>query len=230
TDGKMLNFGIGKRFELNEKLYFTAEGLVTQSLKSHGSNDYMVNVGLTYLFGKRTKQHVATPPPVAPVKPEKTVRLDSDKDGIYDDMDNCPNTPMIDAVDSSGCSRYAEEDESIRLSINFASNDDKVAQHYYGEIQRVADFMARYPDSTVVIEGHTSVKGGDAYNQQLSERRAKKVAGILMSRYSIAGHRVSHMGYGETRLVNTGNTNEAHSENRRIEARISGSKRVKVRR
>lgn len=228
ADDDWLNFGLGKRFAINDKLYFTAEALVTQAL-GESFNDFGVNLGLTYLFGSKAPAPTHKPTP-APEPVAKAVRKDSDKDGVYDDEDSCPNTPMIDAVDGNGCSRYTMEDESIRLSINFANNKDHVAQHYYSEIERVANFLKKYQDSDVIIEGHTSAQGNANYNQKLSERRAKKVAEILVSHFGIKQSRVSHVGYGENNLLNSANTAAAAQENRRIEARISGSKRVKVRR
>jgi OOP family OmpA-OmpF porin len=225
-DDNLLNAGIGKRFELADKLYLSAEALVYQSLE-RSYHDFGINLGLTYMFGSKEPAYVAppAPEPTAPV-----VRLDSDKDGVYDDQDSCPHTPMVDAVDSSGCTRYTMEDENVRLSINFANNKDNVEQHYYSEIERVANFMKKYPDTTVVIEGHTSIKGGAVHNQDLSERRAKMVAKILISQFNIDSSRVNHSGYGESKLLNSADTKAADQENRRIEARISGSKRVKVKR
>jgi OOP family OmpA-OmpF porin len=225
-DDNLLNLGLGKRFGLTDNLYFTAEALVTQSLEN-SFNDFGVNLGLTYQFGKKA---VAPKPKPTPKPPARIARKDSDGDGVYDDKDSCPNTSMSDAVDSTGCPRYTMEDESINLSINFANNNDAVAKHYYGEIERVAAFMKKFPESTVVIEGHTSVQGKASYNQVLSERRAKMVANILVSQFGVNANRVSHAGFGETRLVNQDNTPAAAQQNRRIEARISGSKKVKIKR
>ena len=70
-----------------------------------------------------------------------------------------------------------------------------------GEIERVVEFMKKYPDATVTIEGHTSVLGSASYNQNLSERRAKRVADIMVSKYGVAQSRVSHVGFGETQLL-----------------------------
>ena len=226
SDDQLLNLGFGKRFNLGERFYWFAEGLAYQSLDD-SYMDLGINVGVTYFFGSSEPTYKPTPAPTPAPAPQ---RVDSDRDGIYDDMDQCPNTPMEDAVDSKGCTRYTMADESIRLSINFANNDDKVAKHYYSEIERVVAFLKNYPDSTVIIEGHTSSKGSAEYNQNLSERRAKRVAKILVNDYGIAASRVSHVGYGETRLLDSADTPSAHQQNRRIEARISGSKRVKVKR
>lgn len=228
SNDEILNVGLGKRFALSERLYFTAEGLVNQSLKD-SFNDYGLNVGLTYFFGQKAAPKAPKPKP-APAAPAPKQRMDSDGDGVYDDRDSCPNTPKTDAVDSSGCTRYEMADESVRLHINFGNNSDKVEQNYYSEIERVAKFMKKFPDATVVIEGHTSAVGSDTYNQKLSERRAMMVAKILVDHFGVDAARVSHVGYGETRLLNTSQTREAHRENRRIEAKISGSKRVKVKR
>lgn len=228
ADDELANLGIGKRFAMTERLYFSAEALVYRSLKDD-YNDFGLNLGLTYLFGERAKPAAPKPKP-APAAPKPQAPKDSDGDGVYDQYDSCPNTSMSDAVDDKGCPRYTESEESVRLHINFANNDDKVEQHYYSEIERVATFMSKYPDATVVIEGHTSVTGSESYNQQLSERRAKMVARILVDHFGVDAGKVSHVGYGETRLLNTANTKEAHRENRRIEAKISGAKRVKVKR
>lgn len=224
----ILNLGLGKRFSMDDNLYFTAEALVGQSFDD-SLNDMMVNLGVTYLFGSKPKSHPVKPAP-QPAPVVKAQPKDSDGDGVYDDQDACPNTPSIDAVDSKGCSKYTLSEDNIRLSINFANNSDRVDRQYYSEIKRVADFMNKYPDSTVTIEGHTSAVGGNVYNQQLSEQRAKMVAKILTDEYGISQQRVRHIGYGEERLLNDANTREAHQQNRRIEARITGSKRVKVRR
>lgn len=226
-DDELLNLGLGKRFAMSERLFFTAEGLVSQSLKD-SYNDFGVNLGLTYLFGEKKRAYTPTPAPTP--EPVKAAPKDSDGDGVYDNRDSCPNTPKTDAVDSSGCTKYTMEDESVRLHINFANNNDKVEQHYYSEIERVAKFMSKFPDAKVVIEGHTSKSGSESYNQKLSERRAKMVAKILVDHFGVDSARVSHMGYGESQLLNQGDSAAAHRENRRIEAKISGSKRVKVKR
>ena len=225
---EILNLGVGKRFVMDNNLYFTAEALVDQSLED-SYNDLGLNLGVTYLFGEQSSSYKPTPAP-KPTSAPKPVLKDSDGDGVYDKDDACPNTPSIDAVDSNGCTKYKMSEDTIRLSVNFANDSDVVDKSYYSEIEGVANFMKKYPDATVVIEGHTSARGDAAYNQNLSERRAKMVADIMVNQYDIAQSRVSSVGYGETRLLDTTNTSEAHRKNRRIEARISGSKRVKVRR
>jgi OOP family OmpA-OmpF porin len=229
----MVNLGLGKRFNLTEQLYATAEVMVNQSLERNHT-DMAANFGITYMFGTISSTPRAKPAPVVepqPAKhPAKPQAKDSDGDGVMDAADKCPNTPRSDAVNPQGCTRYRTTEDSIRLSINFANNSDVVEQSYHGEIAGVAKFMKKYPDTTVVIEGHTSAKGGAVYNQELSERRAKMVAKILVKQYNIDQSRVTHVGYGEERLLNNDNTKAADQQNRRIEARIRASKKINLQR
>ena len=93
--------------------------------------DFGFNVGVTYFFGSTEPAYKPTPAPTTSA-PAPQAPVDSDRDGIYDDRDQCANTPVEDAVDSKGCSRYTMADETVRLSINFANNDDRVADSLHG--------------------------------------------------------------------------------------------------
>ncbi len=72
---------------------------------------------------------------------------------------------------------------------------------------------------SVSVEGHTDSRGTDAYNQRLSERRAKSVADYL-STHGISGSRLSTVGFGESRPVATNDTDEGRAQNRRVELRV----------
>ena len=66
------------------------------------------------------------------------------------------------------------------------------------------------------MEGHTDLKGGEEYNQILSERRAKAVYDKL-DEYGMPKDKMSHKGHGETRPVDTTGTPEGDARNRRVE-------------
>jgi OOP family OmpA-OmpF porin len=72
------------------------------------------------------------------------------------------------------------------------------------------------PSLHVVVEGHTDSVGKDAYNQKLSERRAKAVRDYLV-REGIEPSRITTRGYGESRPVASNDTAEGRAENRRAE-------------
>jgi outer membrane protein OmpA-like peptidoglycan-associated protein len=73
----------------------------------------------------------------------------------------------------------------------------------------------------IVAEGHTDSKGTDAYNQALSERRAKAVRDYLVHG-GIAANRIEVQGFGESRPVASNATEDGRAQNRRVELRIRG--------
>jgi outer membrane protein OmpA-like peptidoglycan-associated protein len=77
------------------------------------------------------------------------------------------------------------------------------------------------PGSRIAIEGHTDLRGDDAYNQALSQRRAESVRSWLVA-HGIAEDRISATGAGESRPVRTGTSEADHQANRRVEIRIQG--------
>lgn len=146
--------------------------------------------------------------------------LDSDNDGVYDTYDQCPNTPAGAKVDENGCRVMLTEDVSIALNVKFPNNSDAITDTYRTEIGRVADFMRQYPDTSVVIEGHTDDRGSASYNQQLSEKRAKAVMQYLINNFNIDASRLSAVGLGEASPIADNSTAEGRATNRRVQAEI----------
>ncbi|OEY65887.1 OmpA family protein [Marinobacter sp. X15-166B] len=87
-------------------------------------------------------------------------------------------------------------------------------------IDRLAEFMAEYPERRVRIEGYTDSTGDAGYNQQLSERRALAVRDALQAR-GIASSRIEYQGYGEQYPVVSNDTASGRQQNRRVEIVIS---------
>jgi len=126
-------------------------------------------------------------------------------------------------VDETGCPITLTETVKIDLNINFPNNSDEVLAQYLPEIQAVAEFMGQYEGTVVEIKGYTDDRGAASYNQQLSERRARMVAGILTSRYGISADRVKSVGFGEADPIATNATSEGRAANRRVVAEVSTS-------
>lgn len=145
---------------------------------------------------------------------------DADNDGVVDRLDQCPDTPISYAIDDVGCHIYEQFTATMELEIRFDNDSSVVKDDFLSEVKKVADFLNEHPDTQVEIGGHTSAPASAEYNQTLSERRAKTVAEILKSNFSIAENRVFYNGYGESRLKDPRDTQEAHDTNRRIEAII----------
>lgn len=159
-----------------------------------------------------------------------SLSIDSDQDGVRDSADQCADTPMTDKVDSKGCSIFEDKEVAVRLEVLFGNNSAEVANPDSAQFQEFADFMQRFPNTKTVIEGHSSAVGNAAYNLQISQRRADAVRDLLVSRYGVDADRISTIGYGETRLLDTSNTAQAHKLNRRIEAKVTANEQVKAHR
>jgi peptidoglycan-associated lipoprotein len=79
---------------------------------------------------------------------------------------------------------------------------------------RQADWLRRYPNVTVTIEGHCDERGTREYNLALGERRAQAVKNVLIA-MGIPASRISTISYGKERPAVVGSTEEAYAQNRR---------------
>lgn len=86
-------------------------------------------------------------------------------------------------------------------------------------LDRVAENLRQYPDSLIDVYGHTDSTGSDAFNQTLSENRARTVANYLTTQ-GVAASRIRSQGYGETMPVASNDTTEGRARNRRVEIKI----------
>ncbi|GIU02646.1 OmpA family protein [Shewanella algidipiscicola] len=209
--------GIGYNFTENFKLqakYRRYENLDEDKWNTLEMESNYWGLELSYRFG-----HSVPAPVVAAVAP----LLDSDNDGVTDDMDKCPDTAANHKVDASGCTIYKEVTEQHDLGvILFDNNSSVVKKESYEKIQKLADYLNQHSRSTVMISGHASDVGAPDYNMALSERRASAVADILVNQYGISRARVTSKGYGITQPVIPGRSAEANKANRRIEAHVTG--------
>lgn len=87
-------------------------------------------------------------------------------------------------------------------------------------IDKIADFLQRYPQRTVEVEGFTDNVGGQGYNQALSEHRADAVRFALVDR-GIAASRITARGYGMSNPVASNADATGRQMNRRVEVVIS---------
>ena len=162
------------------------------------------------------KKH-GCPPPPKPVG-------DRDKDNINDPVDACPDTPGIPHVDPKkhGCPRvHVTRDEIvINERIEFDFNRATIRSESDSLLDQVAKVLKDNPDILrVEIQGHTDNVGSEAFNQALSERRARAVRAALMKR-GIALKRLSTKGYGFKVPRKDADTAEARQRNRRVEFHI----------
>jgi peptidoglycan-associated lipoprotein len=81
-------------------------------------------------------------------------------------------------------------------------------------LARQADWLRRYPNVTVTIEGHCDERGTREYNLALGERRAQAVKNVLVAS-GIPASRISTISYGKERPAVVGSSEDAYAQNRR---------------
>jgi len=150
---------------------------------------------------------VAPPPPPPPAK-----CVDSDHDGVCDDVDQCPNTPPGKRVGPAGC------DCDYTLTTHFAFNSAKLSNEDMDQLDKLAKILVNPKLSFISgrVDGHTDSVGKPAYNQKLSERRAHAVADYLESKGVATGSHLTVEGHGENDPVADNKTEDGRAENRRV--------------
>jgi len=83
-------------------------------------------------------------------------------------------------------------------------------------LQQVLEMLNKNPGQKIEVQGHTDNVGGDAYNQTLSEARAKSIA-TWLTQHGIAGNRLAAKGFGKTRPIADNATDTGRAKNRRVE-------------
>jgi len=152
--------------------------------------------------------------------------LDTDKDGVIDDIDKCPETPAGAKVDEVGCRLQLEKTVEISMQLGFKTGSAEVLPEHGKEINKVGVFMVQYPDTKVLIEGHSDSQGAAKYNEKLSEKRAESVRLNLISTFNLDPERITSQGYGESRPIANNGTTMGRAQNRRVVAVIKASIKV----
>jgi outer membrane protein OmpA-like peptidoglycan-associated protein len=106
-------------------------------------------------------------------------------------------------------------DSSLMFEINSADLNDG----YRGDLAAAATVLNKYPDTNILIEGHTDDTGTDAINDPLSEQRAKAVSAFLVAE-GVSPERLTEEWYGSRRPRYPNDTPENQAKNRRVEMAI----------
>ena len=103
--------------------------------------------------------------------------------------------------------------------VTFDVGSYSLKPEFRATLDKVAESLKQYPDSLIDVYGHTDSTGSDAYNQTLSENRARTVANYLQMQ-GVNAARIRSQGYGETMPVADNATEEGRRKNRRVEIKI----------
>lgn len=180
-----LNVGGGVKYALQDNVALRADYRLIDDLEADHL-DQIVTIGLQYAFG--TKK--AEPAPVVEAMPVAVVEEE----------------PAMEPVPVKTVLPY---------DIHFAFDSYHVAQSEYSDLQNIADHLAAHPEQVAQIRGFADAIGTDEYNQDLSVKRAKAVAKLLVEDFGVDASRLDTAGFGETHPVAENNSKANRQLNRR---------------
>jgi OOP family OmpA-OmpF porin len=130
------------------------------------------------------------------------------------------NIAAIEASFTADEARVYRQGEDVVISllgINFASGRSTIDSSSSALMRKVQQALASFPDSSIVVEGHTDANGSDSANLILSQDRADAVKQYLVTQFGTNAEKISSIGYGEARPVATNETTAGRARNRRID-------------
>ena len=160
---------------------------------------------------------------------------DEDGDGVPDSRDKCPGTPKGTPVDANGCPPPApapmpvaaepaplpKEETIVIRNVHFEFDKATLTAADRAQLDTVATRLkTEATTARLSVSGHTDSVGRDAYNQRLSEQRAKAVTNYLVSSGVPRASVISVKGMGEAQPVADNNTADGRAMNRRTEILI----------
>jgi len=121
-------------------------------------------------------------------------------------------------TDSNPLERALADNGRVDIyDIHFSFNSDEIREESEPTLQELGDLLHRHADWKLSIEGHTDGIASDAFNLELSKRRAAAVKRALVTRFGVDARRLTTNGYGESRPRDTNDTPEGRARNRRVE-------------
>lgn len=154
---------------------------------------------------------------------------DSDNDGVMDDKDLCPNTQANVQVDAEGCPIELTEREVELLDkgtitardIHFETAKWDILPESRPILDEIGKILIQWPRLRIEIGGHADARGSDAYNMELTQKRAQSVLDYLLTHFpQIQRDQYTARGYGERVPVANNRTVEGMARNRRVEFKV----------
>ena len=117
---------------------------------------------------------------------------------------------------------------TFKDAILFDFDSDVLRPEALQNLRQMADVLVEYPETNLIVIGHTDNIGSDLYNQRLSERRASSVKNYLASN-DVRRSRLTARGYGETAPVESNTSADGRAQNRRVEVQIAANDELRRR-
>jgi OOP family OmpA-OmpF porin len=144
---------------------------------------------------------------------------DTDGDGVLDNIDACKDEKGT--IVNNGCPELSKEIlatlNKFGLRINFPANSDKIlGKKTQNILYQIKELLEEYPGDILIVEGYASSDGDDAYNIELSIKRAQAVKAYLV-KIGVSKDRLEVRGLGEAEPISNNESKEGRAENRRVQ-------------
>jgi outer membrane protein OmpA-like peptidoglycan-associated protein len=134
---------------------------------------------------------------------------------------------LTQAVPTAQVERVGEGiNMTFESGLMFKINSAEINESYKDDLTSATAVFAKYPETNLIIEGHTDDTGKDEFNMALSEKRAKAVSEFLKSK-GIAASRITEKWYGESQPKYPNDTEENRVKNRRVEIAVIANDEMK---
>ncbi len=147
---------------------------------------------------------------------------DSDGDGVLDKDDKCPD--VKGTVANNGCPEVTAEVQKTlneyAKTILFDTGKSSIKSQSEKVLSDIIAILKEYPTAKFTVEGHTDSVGSEKLNQRLSDSRANSVKEYLVKN-GIDAFRLSALGYGESKPIDTNKTRKGRANNRRVEINLA---------
>ncbi|XCF06392.1 OmpA family protein [Tamlana crocina] len=147
---------------------------------------------------------------------------DTDGDGVLDKDDKCPE--IKGTVANAGCPEVTAEVQKqlneYAKTILFDTGKSTIKSQSAEVLADIIKILNEYPNSKFTVEGHTDSVGSETLNQRLSDSRANAVKEYLVEN-GIDAFRLSALGYGESKPIDSNKTRAGRANNRRVEINLA---------
>ena len=162
------------------------------------------------------------PEEVGPESNKGCPLADTDGDGVPDQDDLCPE--QAGTAEKNGCPNALDEIISTANNygsmINFMAGSDKIlGKKMLDVLAKIKTLLDENPQGVFLVEGFASSDGDEALNQALSVKRAESVRNALLT-MGVSPERLEVMGYGETKPIESNDTEQGRAKNRRVQFRM----------
>jgi outer membrane protein OmpA-like peptidoglycan-associated protein len=181
------------RFSALKAITLSAALSMTAGLAIAGDNNVSADQILNALQPKPLTRGLSVGPQADPAVKAKEV-------GFIATLRN-RKTRSLSLGEREEIAEIASTKPKIDLEIQFDYNSADISSSSMPSVQALGKALSNpnLKGSTIVVAGHTDAIGGEAYNQDLSERRADSIKRYLTERYSINGTDLVTVGYGKTK-------------------------------